>query len=116
MKMYLVKSHQFLTVHLLGLVKGDKFDVLGRESLVCEGALDSVQVMGTNGDQGSLTGQILMKLVLQGNERLVASLVELHTSEDGTGHERPHPSGLLRYFSRHSLHINPGVYLRLPSR
>lgn len=114
--MYLVKSHQFLTVHLLGLVKGDKFDVLGRESLVGEGALNSVQVMGTNGDQGSLTGQILMKLVLQGNERLVASLVELHTSEDGTGHEGPDSSGLLRYFSRHSLHINPGVYPRLPSQ
>jgi hypothetical protein len=116
MKMYLVKSHQFLTVHLLGLVKGDKFDVLGRESLVGEGTLDGVQVVSTNGDQGSLTGQILMKLVLQGNERLVASFVELHTSEDGTGHKGPDLSGLLRYFSRHSLHINPGVYPRLPSR
>lgn len=97
---YFVESHQFLTIHLLGLVKGDKFDVRGRKSLVGERPLDGIQIVGTNGDQGSLTGQILVKLVLQGNERLIASLVELDTSEYGTRHVGPDLRGLLIYFSR----------------
>ena len=44
----LVKSHEFLPIQLLGLVKRDEADVLWWESIVCEGALDRVEVVRTN--------------------------------------------------------------------
>lgn len=74
---YLVESHQFLAVHLLGLFQWDELDVLGRQSLVRERALNVVQIMSTNGNQSPLARQVLVKLVLEGDEGLVAGLVEL---------------------------------------
>lgn len=74
---YLVEGHQLLTIHLLGLVQRDKLDVLGRQSLVGERALNGVQIVGPDRDQSSLARQVLVKLVLKGDEGLIASLVEL---------------------------------------
>lgn len=96
---YLVEVHQLLAIHLLGLVQRDKLDVLGGQSLVGEGALDGVQIVGTNRNQGALARQVLVQLILKGNEGLIASLVELDTSEDGTGHVRSDLGGLKGSFS-----------------
>jgi hypothetical protein len=79
---YLVEGHQFLSVHLLGLVQGSEFNILGREGLVGERALDSVEVVSTNGNQSSLTGQVLVKFILEGNEGLITGLVELDSAQD----------------------------------
>lgn len=83
---YLVEVHQLLTVHLLGLVQWNELDVLRGLSLIREGALNGVQIMGTDRDQRALTRKILVQLILKGNEGLVASLVELDTTENGAGH------------------------------
>jgi hypothetical protein len=79
---YIVEGHQFLSVHLLGLVQGSEFDVLRREGLIGERALDSVEVVSTNGNQSSLTGQVLVKLILERNEGLITGLVELDSAKD----------------------------------
>lgn len=81
---YLVEVHQLFAVHLLGLLQRDKLDVLGRQSLVREGALNGVQVMGTNGYKGPLARQVLVKFVLEGDEGVVAGLVELDIPQNGT--------------------------------
>lgn len=79
---YLVEGHQFFSIHLLGLVQGSEFNVLGREGLVGERTLDSVEVVSTNGNQSSLTGQVLVKFILEGNEGLITGLVELDSAQD----------------------------------
>ena len=81
----LVESHQLLTVHLLGLVQGSELDILGRTSLIGEGPLNGIQIVSTDGDKGSLTGQVLVKLILKGDEGLVASRGELDIAENSTG-------------------------------
>jgi len=91
---YLVESHQLLAIHLLGLVQWDKLDVLRGQSLVGKGALDSVQIVGTDRDQGALARQVLVQFILKGNERVIASLVELDAPENGAGHVRPDFGGL----------------------
>lgn len=82
---YLVEGHQLLTIHLLGLVQRSELDILGWQSIVGERALDSAQVMGTNRNQGSLTGQVLVKLILKRNEGFITRLVELDSAQDGAG-------------------------------
>lgn len=81
----LVELHQLLAVHLLGLVEGDEADVLGGEGLVGEGALNGVEVVGADGDEGSLPGQVLVKLVLEADEGLVSLGSELDVAQDGAG-------------------------------
>lgn len=80
---YLVELHHFRACHLLRLVQGSELDLVRRKSLVGEGTLDCVEIMGTNSDQSTLSGQVLVQLVLQGDEGLVAGLCELDVSEDG---------------------------------
>lgn len=84
---YLVESHQLLAVHFFRLVKRDKLDVLRGKGLVCERSLDGVQIVGTDGNKGSLPGEVLVKLVLQGDEGFVTRLIELDVAENGTGDE-----------------------------
>lgn len=91
---YLVEAHQLFAVHLLGLVQGSELDVLGGLSLVGEGALDFVQIVSTDRDQSALTRQVLVQLILKGNEGLIASLVELDTTENGARHVRSDFGGL----------------------
>lgn len=81
---YLVEGHQLLAVHLLGLLQRDKLDVLGRQSLIREGTFNGVQVMGANGYKGPLTRQVLVKLILEGDEGVVAGRVELDIAQNST--------------------------------
>ena len=80
---YLVELHHLLAVHLFRLVQGSELDVLRGKGFVGEGSLDGVQIMGANGDQSTLSCEILVELVLEGNEGLVACLGELDVSQNG---------------------------------
>lgn len=51
--------------------------------------------MSTNGNKCTLSSKVLMKLVLQGDEGLVASLVELHVAQDSARHEGSDFHGLV---------------------
>jgi hypothetical protein len=51
--------------------------------------------MSTNGNKCTLSSKVLMKLVLQGDEGLVASLVELHVAQDSARHEGSDFHGIL---------------------
>lgn len=83
--MYFVELHHFFSVHLLGLVERSKLDVLRRQGLVGERAFDRVQIVGSDGDKGALSCKVLVKLVLEGNERLIARFGEFDIPQDGTG-------------------------------
>lgn len=83
--MYFIKLHHFFSVHLLSLVKRSKLDVLRRQGLVGERALDRVQIVGSDGNKSALSCKVLVKLVLEGNERLIARFGELDIPQDGTG-------------------------------
>lgn len=80
---YLVKLHHFLASHLLGLVQGRELDLIRRQGLIGEGTLDGVQVMGTDGDKGTLSSKVLVQLVLESDEGFVAGLCEVDIPEDG---------------------------------
>lgn len=82
---YLIESHQFLGVHFFGLVQWHEFDVLGRQSIVGEGTRNGVKIMGTDRNQGSLTGKVLVQLVLEGNEGFVTRLIKSDIAKDSTG-------------------------------
>lgn len=111
MSVGLVEAHELLTVDLLGLVQGDKVDVLGWEGLVGEGALDCVEIVGTDAtsqlsafysfcakpasmpklepphvrNQCSLSRKVLVELVLQADEGVVGVLGELDVAKDRAG-------------------------------
>ena len=89
-----VEGHEFLAGHFLGLVERDKLDVLGREGFVCERTLDGVEIVSSDGDERSVTSQVLVKLVLKGDEGVIAVLGELDVAEDGAGNKRPDLEGL----------------------
>ena len=88
----LVKLHKLLRVHLLCLVERDELNLLRLESLVCEGALDrchllvvarkpmlvppTIEIVCSDGDQCTLASQVLVQLVLERNEGVVARLCE----------------------------------------
>lgn len=96
MAVVFVKGHEGLASELLGLVQGDELEVPGRQCLVCEGTLDGVQVVGSDGHERSLASQVLVELVLQRNEGLVSILGELDVAEDGARHVGPDLCGIGR--------------------
>lgn len=92
--MYLVKSHQLRSVHFLSLVEWYEANIIRGQSLICKRPLDRVQIMGSNGHQGSLSSKILVEFVLQADERFVACLVEGNIPQNGARHVRSNPRGL----------------------
>jgi hypothetical protein len=46
----LIEFHQFLSSHLFSLIKRLELDFLGRKSIVGEGTLNGVVIVGTDGD------------------------------------------------------------------
>lgn len=87
----LIELHKLFSIHFLCFIQGSEFHVLGRKCFICKGTLDSVIVMSTNGHQRSLSGEVLVQFVLEGNERVVARLVELDTAENGACNIWPYP-------------------------
>ena len=81
---YLVEGHQLLSVHFLGLVQRNKFDVFRRQGLVGERSLYRIQVVSTDRNERSLPCKVLVKFVLQGDEGFIASLIELDVPQDST--------------------------------
>lgn len=68
---HLVECHQFLRSVCLVLIEGCKFDVLRRKSLISEGPLEGIQIMGSNGDQLPTATDVLVQLVLEVDEGCV---------------------------------------------
>jgi hypothetical protein len=90
---YIVEIHQFFSIQFACLIQWYEADVLWWKRFVRERSLNRVEVMGTNGYKSPLAGEILVKLILQGDERFIASLVESDISQNSTGNVRS-------YFSR----------------
>lgn len=84
-----VIGHEFLGIHLLGLVQRLELDILGREGLVREGPLYRIQIMRANRHQRTVPRQVGVQLVLQADEGLVPILGELDAAQDGAGDEGP---------------------------
>lgn len=78
-------------------VQGLEPDVLRFAGFVGEGSLDCVEIMGSNGDQGSLARQVLVEFILKTDERVVGSLGKLDAAKDGTRDEGSNCGRLLRY-------------------
>lgn len=85
MLVLLVKLHHLFASHLLGLVQRGKLDLIRWQSLVGKRTLDGVQIVGSNGDEGTLSCKVLVQLVLKSNERLISGLGELDVPQDGAG-------------------------------
>lgn len=82
---YIVEIHQFFPVQFACLIQGHEADVLWWKRFVREWALNRIEIMGSDGDKSSLAGEILMELILQGDERFIPSLVESDISQNSTG-------------------------------
>lgn len=90
---YIVEIHQFFPIQFACLIQRHEADVLWGKRFVREWALNRVEIMGTDGYKSSLAGEILVELILQGDERFIPSLVESDISQNSTGNVGP-------YFSR----------------
>lgn len=76
MKTYGVEFHQGVAVHFLSLVERNKLDILVGQCFVSERTLDSVQIVSTHGGEGTLSADVVVELILQVNEAVVAFLRE----------------------------------------
>lgn len=85
MLILLVELHQLEAVHLLGLVKGLELDISRCARLVGEGALDGVEIMSADCDEGTLPREVLVELILQRDEAVVTFLVEVDVTKDCAG-------------------------------
>lgn len=63
--------------------------------------LEGVEVVGADGDEGALTAQVLVELVLEVDEAVIRGLVQRHAAQDGGDDERPHERRLR--LDRHAL-------------
>lgn len=77
-----VKFHDFGTGHFFGLIQGNKLDILGVSSLVCDGGLDKIQIVSAHSDQRAVSADICVEFILQGNEGVVFALVKLDSTEN----------------------------------
>ena len=59
-----IEFHHLTTIHDRCLVQRSEFDLIRRQRLVGEGPLESVQIMGANGNEYASSAQVLMQLVL----------------------------------------------------
>lgn len=82
-----------MAIHLPSLIEGNEVDLFRGKRIECERPFNGIQVMGSYCDQRPLSCQILMKLVLKSDERVISLLCELDTPQDGT-------RAVLSYFSR----------------
>lgn len=101
MLVLLVEAHHFGSSHDCGLVERGEGDVVGRAGLVGEGAFDSVKVVGADGDEGTLPRQVLVQLVLQRDEAVVALRGEGDPTQHGGAEVRPHARRVRVHDGRH---------------
>jgi hypothetical protein len=80
--------HHVIGLHFVRLIQRSEFNLLGRLSIVDERWLNAVQIVRTDGDQGSITAEILVKLLLEFDETLIAVRVELNVTKHGTDNDR----------------------------
>ena len=73
---HLVDGHQLFSRALNILVQRRKLDLLRVFAHVPERSLNRIEVVRSNGDESTLTTQILVKLVLQVDERFIFEVVE----------------------------------------
>lgn len=92
----LVEGHQLLGVHALLLVQGSELNLLRGQSLVGEGALDGVEIVGSNGDQSTLPANVHVELILQVDKVLVVQLGELDIPENSGDSEGTNSSSLVK--------------------
>lgn len=76
MQAHLVADHQLGGGALDVPVQRRKLDLVWISAHVPERSLDRVKVVSTDSDESPLTAQVLVQLVLEGDERLVFELVE----------------------------------------
>ena len=90
----LVVFHELRGVELAGLLQGRELDILGRVRFVREGSLYRAEVVRADGDERAPAADVLVQLILEIDERVVASLVELDAAEHGAHDEGPDEQGL----------------------
>ena len=86
---HLIHCHELLRCIFFVLSQRNEFDILWRSGLISERSLDSVQIMGTDGYELSSSTEILMKFVLQINERRVGPFSERNTAQNRARKVRP---------------------------
>lgn len=82
-----VKFHEFNTIDFLCLTQRDEANIRWLSGIVAKWTLDRVQVMGANGNEGTLSAQVLMKFILELNEALVVLLGECDVSQNSSNAE-----------------------------
>ena len=95
----LVVFHQLRGVELASLFQGRELDVLGRVRFIRERPFYGVEIVRADGHEGSPAADVLVQLILQVDERVVAGLVELDAAKHGAHDERAdeHRLGFLNH-------------------
>jgi hypothetical protein len=110
----LVVLHQFRGGERSSLLERRKRYVLRRVRFVRERTLDLFKVVRPDRHQSAFAADVLVQLVLQVDEGVVPSLVELYASQHGAHHEGTHEERL--GLDRHLLSLSAVRGLDQPKR
>ena len=77
-------SEQLVRIGLFLLVQGHELDILRSKSFIGERTFDGIQIVSSEAHKSPSSAQVVMKLVLEIDEAVVALLSEGHTSQDST--------------------------------
>ena len=91
---YLVKLHEFSTIHFLCLIQGGEFDIFRLGRLVRERSLDFRHVMRSNSYERPIASEIGMQFILKGDERLISPFREFDSPKNCCSSIRSDPHGL----------------------
>lgn len=69
-----------MSVHLFLLIKRGELDLSRCSRIVGEGSLDGVKIVCSDRDESASSAEIVVKLVLVVDERIVRRLSECHVS------------------------------------
>src|SRR5579859_5081131 len=82
---YLVKLHEFPSVHFLCLGQGNESDSFMFWSFISERSLDFGHIMCSNCNESPIPSEIGMQFILKCNERLVSPFREFNSSKNCGG-------------------------------
>ena len=98
-EVYLIQRHEFFCRVLFILTERRKLDIIWGSRFISEGWLQSIQVVGTNGNKLAPPTKILVQLILKVYEGRIGSWREFDVSKNSASKKGPNPTCLGRHLS-----------------
>jgi hypothetical protein len=100
---YLIQRHEFFCRIFFIFTEGCELDIIWSSCFISKGWLQSVQIMGTNGNKLTSPTNVLVKLVLEIYEGRVGSRRKFDIAKNGTSKKGPNPACLERIYHLYAI-------------